>query len=418
MADPTAPPIPQEPSVPVGSGWARHRRVIIGLGAVVVLLVASLATLVIVQRDDAAGPTRAQPARFYVVGSDIVDPQGHLFRPLGANVGTTGSFDWRGKADGHAADAVTWGWNTVRLNVNCTNEASYSVRFNDGYETLRRRVAKVIAEYTARQIVVVIACHDPYGKIYADEAKSKVRLTASDPKASGKNLSDQGATYLQQMDGFWTDAADDYKTNPYVWFNFWNEPFGNDNADFVAMNTHFYELVRARGAENMAVVDLMNSGNDAAANGAKHVFDPSMGPALAAGKCNLLFSLHAYGWGNNARTYAALFQKMRDLQLPIMVGEFGYKLGTPATDVSRAAADAMVELAPRYDVGLVVWHATFGDDFSLKASGRSFYADGGDDAALSPLGEQLWGLGHPVPDVRTFPGDVADSHCQSAAASG
>jgi mannan endo-1,4-beta-mannosidase len=348
---------------------------------------------------------------FYVVGSDIVGPDRKIFRPLGANVGVPGSFDWRGKAEGHSADAQAWGWNTVRLNMTCSNQASYSVRYKDGYAAVLSRIAEVVAEYTAKKIVVIVACHDPYSKIYAGAGKNDVRLAAN---TSTKDSADVGKTYQQQMDGFWRDMAVRYKSNPYVWFNFWNEPFGNDNADFVSMNTHFYDLVRSVGAENLVVADLMNSGNDAAANGAKHIYDPSMGPALDAGKCNILFSLHAYGWGNDKAGYQRLFDDMRRDKLALVVGEFGYKLNAPVTDASRTAATAMFDLAPEDGVGMLVWHATFGDNFSLKKSGDAFYADGGDGSALSPLGQSMWSLGHATSAPKAFSGQLSDSRCPSA----
>ncbi|HEX8182422.1 MAG TPA: cellulase family glycosylhydrolase [Candidatus Saccharimonadales bacterium] len=356
---------------------------------------------------------------FYIVGSDIVDPDGKIMYPVGSNLGIRNAFDWKGVATGHAAEAAAWGWNIVRINYACTNRVTYNTRYRDGYAALLKQVDDVVREYTARKIVVMLECHDPYAQIWSTpEQQNTVILQPGSAGINAGNQSDVGKTYRQQMEEYWRDTADRYKSNPYVWFNFFNEPFGNDNAAFITLNNHFYNLVRTRGAENIAVADIMNSGNDAAANGALHIYDPSMGPKLAAGKCNQMFGLHAYGWNNNLTTYTKLFDQMKLLKLSLIVGEFGYRYDVAPTDstymMNKQAADAMFALGPKYGFGLIQWSGTHGDNYSLKNDGSAFYGGGGPGLNLSPLGTAMWNAGHNKPVQRTFTGSLADSLCSSA----
>ena len=69
----------------------------------------------------AAGPSTAAaatgPANFAVRGSQILDPDGRNFIPVGANVNGP-QFVWNGPTVGQAAVADdVWRWNTIRLNT-------------------------------------------------------------------------------------------------------------------------------------------------------------------------------------------------------------------------------------------------------------------------------------------------------------
>jgi mannan endo-1,4-beta-mannosidase len=325
------------------------------------------------------------------VGHQVVAPDGNGYYPVGANVGIPGYFDWRGVANGHASDAVAWGWNTVRLTILCTDVVAPPP--SDG------AIASLVQEYTAKKIVVVIGCWD---------------MTMNN-QGDGTSLSDP--TVLK-LDAFWTRMAQQYKTNPYVWFNAENEPYWTDNAGWVAFQDHFLHLVRAQGAENIFVADVMNAGNDAGWGGARFVYDPSMGPAVSAGQCNVLFSMHNYGGVDDTITASVYWQNVASANLPEMVGEFGYTVDGSSTAGSYRqnlnGALSTFNLAPNFGVGMLWWHATHGDNYSLKQSGNAFYADGGSSSNLSPAGQRLWNVGHAKPNLGRFTGDLRQSHCASA----
>jgi len=325
--------------------------------------------------------------RFYVVGTDIVAPDGTQFLPLGANVGTTLNFDWRGTGNGHSSDALAWGWNTVRLTIYCTSTADFSIWHRDGYDALLATVDNFITEYTSKHIVVMVECHDWFAN--------------------------QGDT-----DRFWTDMATRYRANPYVWFNAMNEPEWNDNAQWLNLQQHYLGLIRAQGAENVFVADVMNSGNDAGWDGALPVYDPSMGPTLRTGQCNVLFSMHDYGGVDNTIGSSNYWDRVHAANLAMVVGEFGETIdGTSnagSYQLNVNGANDVFSAAGSKGIGMLWWHATHGDNYSLKNNGDAFYADGGDSANLSPAGARLWAAAHPAPTPPKFTGDLRASGCASA----
>jgi hypothetical protein len=360
------------------------------VGVTVVAIVAgSIVAVHELQRGPAPRATVVPSARsrshFYVVGSDIVAPDGMRFYPIGANVGTSGNFDWRGTAAGHVEDALAWGWNTIRLTVYCSSAYPFTIRKTSGYQALLAAVDGIVTEYTAKHIVVILECQDA--------------------------LVDQNET-----DQFWHDVALRYRDNAYVWFNPMNEPTWNDNDAWLALQEHYLRLVRSTGAENVFVADVQNGGNDAGWDGAKRVYDARMGRALDDGECNVVFSQHEYGGIDDNIGAASYWERVHDAHLAMIVGEFGYSIDGTSTAGSYAqnlnGANAVFANAPAEGVGVLWWHATHGDGYSLKADGGAFY-EGGPSAGLSAAGQRLWDLGHDPPDLGPFTGDLAQSHCPS-----
>jgi hypothetical protein len=340
-------------------------------------------------------PSFTTTNQFYIVGKDIGDLNGNKFYPFGANVGIAGALNWKGIANGHVADAVAWGWNTVRLNIMCTRMDPW-VRINQvSYDPFVKEVDQFVQEYTSQKIVVIFTCHD---------------LTAEEPPLLVTDRT------LRELDRFWIDAAIRYKNNAYVWFNI-NEPIWTGNAQWLSLQRHFLKLLRDQGAENIYVADIMNSGQDAGWDGARKVFDPSMGPALSAGQCNVLFGIHAYGGIGDNAAHAGYLDSVAAQNLPLVTGEMGYPLGAQPDSLSGIGqsvmgANAMFDLGPQRGIGLIWWHATH-DGMPLKASGNAFYADGGPGLGLSPAGQRLWQIGHNKPNLGLFTGDLRQSNCPS-----
>jgi mannan endo-1,4-beta-mannosidase len=361
--------------------------------ATAVIVAAAVGVIAALSRGDADSQATRQvtrgatttPQAFYVVGTHIVAPDGTNFYPVGANVGMHSNFDWRGTAEGHAADAVDWGWNTVRLTFTCTDAYSFTIRKSEGYDSLVARVDQVVEEYTAQHIVVILECHDA--------------------------LVDQA-----QVEQFWLDAAHRYKDNPYVWFNPLNEPTWNDNAAWLAIQQRYLALIRSTGAENVFVADVQNAGNDAGWDGALRVYDDGMGPALEQGQCNVVFSQHEYGGVDDNIGAAEYWDRVQAKGLAMLVGEFGYTINGTSTAGSYAqnlaGANSVFTEAPKLGIGALWWHATHGDNYSLKLDGGAFY-EGGADVGLSPGGQQLWELSHNKPDLGRFDGELSASNCPS-----
>ncbi|MEI2776315.1 MAG: cellulase family glycosylhydrolase [Tetrasphaera sp.] len=61
---------------------------------------------------------------------------------------------------GHAGDAKAWGWNAVRLNFLVSGVIDWSYVAQNGYPDLLRQLDSIVAEYTAKGIVVMLDAHD------------------------------------------------------------------------------------------------------------------------------------------------------------------------------------------------------------------------------------------------------------------
>lgn len=308
-------------------------------------------------------------------------PDGSLFTPVGANVGTTGTFDWKGDSRGHAADAVAWGWNTVRLNLMVTAAHSWSFVAQRGMDDLLALVDQMVREYTDAGIVVILSAHD-------------------DPRAEGvdRRAAEAG------LAAWWTLAATRFAGNPRVWYGLLNEPdYTND--EWVALMDGLAAAVRGTGNTSPVLLGASCWGQDVAGTrpyfaDARFGFEASMAPAIAARHENVIFEQHnygAYGLYASKEKWGAYLEKVRDAGLTPLIGEFGYTVAKKDSpdiyDANYDAAQAVFELAAERHVGALWWHGTHGDNYSVMADGGPFWK-GRDGAGLSDGGRRLWQFGH------------------------
>lgn len=367
----------------------------------------------------AAAPTTSgapvgPSGRFNIVGRDIVDPDGNIFYPVGANVAVrqgqyeTGYiFNWNGTATGHANDAKAWGWNIVRTNLICQPPGSPTVaELNAGIDAF-------IDEYTAKKIVVMVDCHDVTGKNYS-----------------------ASSSQIQALYPFWDRLARKYKDNPYVWFNMFNEPStGKAPADvdnWMALQRDALARLRAIAPNNVFVADIPGWGQGVSTfTGSNPVTN------LGAGQCNVLYAWHAYGaltedgpfgtyadWGDEAaslRNHRAVLSYIRDHNIPVVIGELGDPLtlneGTAGMPIwNRNGARAVMTAAPEYGVGMLWWHAT-GDSgifltYSLMADRHQApWSAATTGAGLSDGGQRFWNVSKHAPNLGRFTGDLSRSNC-------
>lgn len=320
--------------------------------------------------------------RFIAGGGHIWSPDGQLFIPVGANLGTTLAFDWQGTAKTHATDAASWGWNCIRLNVLGTDSISYSyLKTFPGLASFLNYLDTIVVEYTALGIVVMIEAHD-------------------NPKTAGY---DQDLVE-GKMVTFWQAAAAKWANNPYVWYNPINEP-SYRNWDWVALHHRLIAPIRAAGAQAPVVVDAPGWGQDAGYlspyfTDSKYAYEPDMAPALQQQWGNIIVSNHNYGakWDTYAKTVTWI-ESTRAAGLTPIFGEFGYTYDGTSTAGTYAAnydaAKATVQAAADYGVGALVWHGTHGDKYSMTADGTAFWhADPSTDTNTSELGYDVWSLTH------------------------
>ncbi len=311
----------------------------------------------------------------------LYDPSGDLFVPLGANVGTTASFDWKGDAQGHAKDAVAWGWNTVRLNLMVTGSYDWSYVAQNSQTALLELTARIVDEYTAAGIVVIVSAHDNPMDSHVDRAAVEAGLIA-----------------------WWRKAAHAFADNPRVWSGLINEPAYTNDA-WVRILGRLASAVRDTGNRNPVLLGAPCWGQDVGYQkpyfaDAKFAYEPTMAPVLAERYDNLILEQHnygAYGLYSTAPKLAAYLSRVREAGLTPLIGEFGYTVSRSDSpdvyDANRDAAQAVFAVTRQESAGALWWHATHGDHYSLKADGGAFWK-GGNRAGLSEGGQRLWDLGH------------------------
>jgi hypothetical protein len=326
-------------------------------------------------------PTEAPGRTYRAIDGYLYDPSGALFVPIGANVGTTSSFDWKGDARGHARDALAWGWNTVRLNLMVDGAYSWSYVAQHSQSALLDLTARFVDEYTGLGIVVILDAHD-------------------NPRAKGLD----SAAVTAAMVSWWEKAASAFADNPRVWSGLINEP-AYTNDDWVSILDTLAAAVRGTGNPNPVLIGAPCWGQDTGPTApyfadAKFSYDATMAPVLARRYDNLVLEQHNYGAYDRYTTapgLGAYLSRVREAGLAPLIAEFGYTVKeTDSPEVYRAnldAAQAVVAVARDLSVGALWWHATHGDHYSLKADGGAFWK-GGNRSGLSAGGAQLWQLGH------------------------
>ncbi len=350
--------------------------------------------------------------KFYVVGKNIVDPDGNIFLPMGANVGMRQApylennylFNYFGTANDKSEQVKAWGWNTIRPNINCAPTGSPSAT-----ETLAG-LDQLVNEYTAKKLVVMVTCRVTVG---SDYAYSSSQIQASLPMIKA--------------------IAQKYKDNPYVWMNTFNEPIVNTGA-WSSLNQSLYNDVRALAPDMLFVADLAGLGNNI-----ESLADGNLATTFGAGKCNVVCDWHAYGfingYGSDA-THQQYISNVASKNIALVVGEFGDPLkadGSPlratdptvpgvagSPDQNRIGANAVIKYGPSAGYGLIWWIAT-GDSnqgivYSLTKDKTSPWTVNASNAStkLAPAGKLFWDLTHPARSVTKFTGNLAASGCASA----
>lgn len=343
-------------------------------------------------------PSELDP--FFVVGDEIVDPDGNLFVPVGANASIRVTdyayvFDGgNGGVNGRVDSIKAWGWNTIRATLSCHDES--------GDPTQRQIIDGIdstVRELTQAGIVVILACHD----------------------ATGSDLELDSPLELQ-VRAFWDEVAPTYADNPYVWFNFFNEPFTTDATEpWVELHQFYYDRYRDQGVNNIMIFDLplYGQGIHLAAEGE---FVEPLGTA-----CNTVLGWHAWGSlaGEQATKddYVTYSQAVLDRDLAVIIGEAGVPFppsaGTAGNpEWNESGYFAALDVARDFDIGLLWWHGT-GDTsndlfYPLKVD-RSGFWTAGNSGNLTIAGATFWNFSHRERQPQAFVGDLADSGCGAAA---
>jgi aryl-phospho-beta-D-glucosidase BglC (GH1 family) len=349
-------------------------------------------------------PARPGTGEFEVDGADIFDPDGQPFVPMGTNMNGPNSFfdvPTKGKSE---LIAEGWGFNAVRL-VTC-----FSSGCQNATSTVNNDLAGIVDEYTGRKVVVMIELH---------QFDIGGHATAEDVQAAA---------------AFWRDIANTYKSNPYVWFNLFNEPEASYHDYTIgstapvrwrAQHQPVIDAIRATGATNLIVVDETQAGQGAAdwweinESPAEDSGIMSEGRNLQDPVGRLAFSVHAYDvWGfpngNDPSCATRYSDEQRDARfrsyvqrivsqgLPLIVGELGFAAtdspttGTgahafgnhpPCGSTNLLSAETVYRVAPEFRLGVLVWHG-----FDLTTEGpQDWSLVGGDNPTnLTHLGRMQY----------------------------
>lgn len=322
---------------------------------------------------------------FHTEGTKIIDPNGKEFIPLGANVGAMDKNATLGTAAGHSDAAKAWGWNTIRLLLEPTDERSWLYLGKYGRAAYYNQVDQIVQEYTNKGIVVILDAQINYYKTTNNQ-------------------------YLDsQLDLFWKDMAAKYKNNSYVWFNVMNEP-AHPNNGWIRVNEQFTKIIRNEGATNIIMVTAQTWGQDLGTYDSasqSFTYSPRYAPYLAKTYGNIVLDQHNYGSRGAYTTpekYTAYIDKVHAAGIPLITGEAGFSYDGSFTAAGYLenvnGATSAVAAGTAKGVGILWWSGTEGDKYNLKTNNGCFYCNGAVNQNLTPAGKMLWNRIHPEAPIQ------------------
>lgn len=309
-------------------------------------------------------------ANFQVQGTEIFAPNGEEFIAHGINLNGFG-YGWYGDTPGAVEEIVEkWEFNAIRLNLRAI-EPREIIEENGTIE-------QIVDLYTDRDVVVVLEAHEQTGDYFTGQK-------------------------LNQLEQWWREQAQEYKDNPYVWFNVSNEPGGYDSSQpenvdkWLNQNQTVINAIRDRGANNPIVVDTYYWGQDVGEWSDNPVRENtssvlSFAKDLDDPQNNLVFSVHLYDqWEYGEEKMNDYFDRAHEAGIPLIIGEYGAKTDGTFEDTVTSA----IEVASNRDIGMFAWAWAGQDDFDLTTSGNgggqhTEYNADGNATNLSWFGEQVW----------------------------
>jgi hypothetical protein len=335
---------------------------------------------------------------FTIQGTQIKDANGNTFIPIGANVTVDNFYDWKPFLDEPGAvESFTeqWKFNTARANLVIGESIWGGTVFGTGWladsARTRQRLDDLINTLTPKGVVVMLEVHD---------------WTGSYPSSQNdfKNIRD-----------FWNWAAQRYQTNPYVWFNLWNEPGWESpvSPQYRDINQKLISMIRdTLSSENIIVIDGAAFGQEAYSWNDNPVWEGNSG-ILTYGPdlinfnektySNILFSIHLYDqWGPNDsgspywNKFRQYISAVHAKGLALIIGEVGAPSETNFIGTTEMAYQAgLIE----NQIGMLAWHWDPRDGFRL-IDGPNQYAgyhlnDFNPPSNLSSwMGEYFWKATH------------------------
>lgn len=249
-------------------------------GAAVFVLIASLFAFVPTAQADHNG--------FHISGRNLVDANGNVF----VMRGTSHPHVW------YQAETASYG-EIAGLGANAVRVVLGSGHRNWGVSSAGD-VANVISLCKANRLICMLEVHDTTG--YGEQ--------------SGAATLDQAVTYWDSIRSALIGQE------AYVLINIGNEPIGNnDPAQWTSATANAVQRMRTLGFTHTLVVDAPNWGQDwtnTMRSNAQTVWN-------ADSLSNTIFSVHMYEVYGTASAITSYFDAFAQMNLPLIVGEFGHE---------------------------------------------------------------------------------------------
>lgn len=309
---------------------------------------------------------------FKVCDAKIYDPSGNEFIVKGTNVGGPG-WNWPENTLAYYDHIVKWKFNTVRLVVkgapsldSYTSFQCAKTNFPQYKYATSGTMREIIKKYTDGKIVVLIDWQE-VGGIYTDLNCAK--------------------SWFQML-------ANEYKNNPYVWFDMYNEPKTDKTSWTNAFQT-IINTIRATGNNNIIVASGNYWGQDANNWECKNISDANsaiLTSTLSDPAGNLVYSIHTYDqWTQCQSKLDNYLDRVIAQKKCIIMGEYGVYNNS---DVTPAVTHTLNSTQVR-GVGRIQWAFWGGDNNDLIAGGNgggqnSVYNATGNCTNLTAFGQKVW----------------------------
>lgn len=336
---------------------------------------------------------------FSIQNGRFIDPDGNEYIPIGANVNVWNYYDWQQNIWTQQHQDIwtdCWRFNFMRAPVYMNDlnwfngtQNTFQVGWINGQTQGIQKLRDVVNIYTPKKVVVMFDAHD---------------FICRWPSNSE----------LEAVKDYFRTLAIEFKDNPYVWFNLFNEPgFDQPTPDtYRYIHQEVIKVIRDEvGAQNMIVATGSQCGMEAGSWSDDPIWEPNSafltyGDDLINfnGKTygNIAFDLHMYDqWAFDMQT---LDNKLRDFLTKlqargyaVLIGEVGSPPETGSYNSNKWSSHARAtELAynvalKEFGIGIVQWHWDPEDDFTLIDGPHKFNRGIDVNDCSNPTNLSYWG---------------------------
>jgi mannan endo-1,4-beta-mannosidase len=296
----------------------------------------------------AASPAQAQSGGFQVSGTQLLDANGNPFIIRGISHPHV----WYQNETASFAEIADLGANTVRVVLGSGHQWG---------PNSAQDLANVVTMCKQNELICMLEVHDATG---FGEAGAAVSIN-------------------QVVDDYWTDPADGLLDvlageEAYILVNIANEPRGNTDAQaWVNETVSAIQDMRAAGYDHTLVVDAPNWGQDW-----QFVMrDNAPQIAAADSQDNTLFSIHMYEVFGQASAINGYLDAFAQMNLPLIVGEFGHMHNGQDVDENTIMAEAVTR-----GIGYIGW------SYSGNSGGTEFLdmTNGFNPDSLTDWGQRIF----------------------------